>query len=43
MNDTIVSKEDRTHLAKGELIEKLSPYYESHPHSLFEKIRTLFI
>ena len=38
MSDSLVSKEDRTHLAKAELIEKLSPYYEAHESSLFDKL-----
>lgn len=41
MNDSLISKEDRKHLAKAELIEKLSPYYETHESSLYDKLSNM--
>jgi len=36
-----LSIEDRGHLAKADLIHKLSPYYESHENSIVSKISIL--
>lgn len=35
----LILPSDKEHLIKAELIHHLSPYYEYHPHSLFNSIR----
>lgn len=34
-----LSPSEKEHLIKGELIHHLSPYYDFHPHSLFQTLR----